>query len=122
MRLREPLYWGAKAAKKKEYYLKQLSGWEAAGADVSALSDFYIIKDPTNSRNLMDIIRISHWHRIAARGGDKQDAGTVIGIAADRQEAEDLAVTIVRYCYEQHKTPDETRRFPEGQVPPCILS
>lgn len=122
MKLREPIYWGKKASKKKAYYLHHLDKWKAAGEQTSELPDFYVIKNPANPHNLMDIIKISQWYQTAGGSENASTDSVFIGIAANKREAEDLAACMIEACYQRYGILDWDHLFPEEQVLPCTLS
>lgn len=122
MRIKEPLYWGKKAAGKKTFYLNQLARWDVTGGQEPKLSDFYLIKNPANSHNLMDLIKVSQWYRGEGSAETASDDAILIGIAADKREAEDLAAHIMETCYQRYGLLDWNHICPEEQESPCTLS
>lgn len=122
MILREPLFWGMKAAKKKEYYLKSLNLWMQTDRDPQQklvfpdIPDFYLIKNPTNPHNLMEIVSMAQWFQVYSILQIDTSQDQIIGIGADLRETEELAAYIVEHYHRRYGTLDFWRLFSE-EVP-----
>ena len=92
MQWREPLYLGRKARAHQEKYRQLL---ETLSATEYKKLNFYVIVSPANEQNLMELIPASHLKQTYYRA----ESMSILGLAADKNEAIDLCHRMIRDCY-----------------------
>lgn len=108
MQWREPLYLGKKARPYQGKYRKLLE--TLSQTDQKSLN-FYVIVSPANEQNLMELIPASHLKQNYYR----TETMTILGLAADKNEAFDLCHKMILDCYMSNGIIDRTRLWGGGQ-------